>query len=502
MHSRRSQIPQRSRAVSEMAVLEVRQEGTRPLHLSPGHPLIVGHDERGQVTIVAGDHGKVEVRASGGAAVRINDVQVHGVAHARAGDFIALPDRSFLVQLLSRPLLARPILSSHESFEQRLNEEVTRAEVTGRPVSVLIVRSRALLGAGIADFLASPEIQALHERGASVIVGWAAASTLELLFSGVTPVEADEVREQLSEALGRLGRPFRWGWANTPTDALHPATLWGRALDRLLADQVESVEDLPHVDPVMIRLWSLCDVWAATKGGVLLQAEVGSGRETLARVIHERRTPQAPFVIVRSATFESLQWRESVARAAGGSLFVRNLGCLPPSERASFWQATSFRPMAGAQEHESQDAPTVVTVPALRDRSLDVLPIAEHLLARCSGFDGSPKLTVTPSLRQVLSRDWAGSVRELKNSLQLAALSVDASGDVLPEHVTSALTGQRGVGPRETDVRASLRSLERRSFLEALGRTNWNVTEAARVLGLPRRTVVYRMSRLGLKRPL
>jgi len=190
-----------------------------------------------------------------------------------------------------------------------------------------------------------------------------------------------------------------------------------------------------------------------------------------------------------------------VDRASGGSLYVRHLEGLPGAECSSFWQATAFRPMAGATVHEASAPPIVVTIPSLRDRPLDVLPIAEHVLARCAGFDGSRKLKLTPTARSVLSREWTGSVRELKNSLQFAALLVDSSGEVLPEHLAPALTRLPGVGLRETDVRASLRSVERRTFLEALGRTNWNVTEAARALGLPRRTIVYRMSRLGLKRP-
>jgi Bacterial regulatory protein, Fis family len=471
------------------------------LRLHPSQPLTIGDQENWQVKVVAGDDGTVEVRASGGAAVRVNDVQVRNVAHARAGDLIALPDRSLLVQLFSAFAPAPQALSSHEAFEQRFNEEVNRAASTREAASVMVVRSRALLGEGLAEFLTAPEFQAQRERHRSVIIGRAAPATLELLFPGATPIEADDIRERLSEALGRLGRPFRWGWASAPTDALDPATLWGRALDRLFADQAEPAEEFPHADPVMARLWSLCDIWAGMKGGLLVKAEVGSGRETLARVVHERRVSQAPFVVVRAATFDSSLWRASVDRASGGSLYVRHLEGLPVAECASFWQATAFRPMAGATAHEPSVPRIVVTMPSLRDRPLDVLPIAEHVLARCAGFDGSRKLKLTQAARSMLSREWTGSVRELKNSLQLAALLVDSSGEVLPDHLASTITRLPGVGPRETDLRASLRSVERRTFQEALGRTNWNVTEAARALGLPRRTIVYRMSRLGLKRP-
>ncbi len=352
-------------------------------------------------------------------------------------------------------------------------EEVNRAVPLRSPVSLLVVRSRALLGDGFGEFLASAEIQALGQRGLTVVIGQLAPGTLELLCPGASVVDADELREQLSEALGRLGRPFRWGWASAPTDGLNAVTLWGRVLDRLFAERVEPADELPHADPVMVRLRSLCDVWGGLKGGVSVQGEIGSGRETLARVIHERGSPHAPYVVVRSAAFDISSWRASVDRARGGTLYVRHPAALPPSELASFWDATAFRPMAGAGEQEHPVVPVVVAVPALRDRPLDVLPIAEHVLARCTGYDGSRKLKLTPAARSVLSKDHPGSVRELKNSLQRAALLVDASGEVLPEHLTVALGRLAAGGAQEVDLRASLRNLERRTLLEALGRTNW-----------------------------
>jgi hypothetical protein len=414
---------------------------------------------------------------------------------------ITLPDRSLLVQRFTPAALYRVALLNHEAFQRRLVEEVTRAEPTRAPVSILAVRSRSLLPGGLAEFLAAPELDILTKRGRLLCVGDAAPATLEFLCPGAAPSDADEVREQISEALGRLGHPVRWGWASAPLEALHPATLWGRCLDRFFGERLEAAEDLPHADPVMTRLSALCDIWAATKGGVLIEGEVGSGREVFGRLIHERCSEEAPFVVVKSATFDEAAWRTSVDRARTGTLYVRHLDALPPAVRAAFWDATGFRPMAGGEGEGSTSGPRIViAIPSLRDRPLDVVPIAEHVLARCSGFEGLRKMKLTPPARSVLSKEWVGSVRELKNSLQVAALQVDSSGEVLTEHLSSVLSRFSGA-PREADLRASLRNVERRSFLEALGRTNWNVTEAARVLGLPRRTIVYRMSRLGLKRP-
>ena len=91
-------------------------------------------------------------------------------------------------------------------------------------------------------------------------------------------------------------------------------------------------------------------------------------------------------------------------------------------------------------------------------------------------------------------------MRELKSELQIASLGADASGEILAQQLTSTIP-RMSESPGDLDLRAALRRLELSSLSEALARTNWNVTEAAHVLGLPRRTAVYRMSRLGLKRP-
>jgi Bacterial regulatory protein, Fis family/Sigma-54 interaction domain len=497
MQSRRS----RTRVLpkgSDLVLLEVAADRTRPHHLSSNRTLVFAGRDGWEVRIIATPDAIVDVHASGGAAVRVNDVQVRSVARARAGDLISLPDRSLVVQRFSTHIEASPLLANHEAFERRLIGELGQAVPAKVPISILVVRSRALLGDGLREFLETPEMKALAQ---TVVIGHLAPATLELLCPRGSTVESDQLREHLSETLGRLGRPFRWGWASAPTDGLSAVTLWGRVMDRLFAERVEPADELPYADPVMVRLSSLCDAWAGMKGGVFVQGEVGSGRETLARVIHERASSQAPYVVFRSGAFDSSLWRANVERAHGGTLYVRHPAALPSSELASFWDATSFRPMAGGKLDERATAPVVIALPALRDRPLDVLPIADHVLARCPGFEGSRKLRLTAAARSVLSKDWTGSVRELKSLLQRAALLGDASGEVLPEYLTGGEGRFAAGGSKESDLRASLRTMESRAFLEALGRTSWNVTEAARELGLPRRTVVYRMAKLGLKRP-
>ena len=266
MQSPRSRTRPTLPKISDLVLLEVAADGTRPLRLSSNHTLSFAGVDGWEVRIIAALDATVDVHASGGASVRVNDVQVRSLARARVGDLISLPDRSLLVQRFSTHVVTSPMLANHEAFERRLVEELGHAVAAKAPISILVVRSRALLGEGLEEFLATPEMQALIRPTQRVVIGHLGPATLELLFPGASTVIADQLREHLSEALGRLGRPFRWGWASVPTDGLSAVTLWGRVMDRLFAERVEPADELPHADPVMVRLWSLCDGWAATKG--------------------------------------------------------------------------------------------------------------------------------------------------------------------------------------------------------------------------------------------
>lgn len=110
---------------------------------------------------------------------------------------------------------------------------------------------------------------------------------------------------------------------------------------------------------------------------------------------------------------------------------------------------------------------------------------------------GRPRLTLAPEVERSLEIwPWPGDVAELGAALARAGRA--ALGDEIGLDVMPAAMG----GPAEReDLRHSLKAAERDLLLEALAKTRWNVTRAAVRLGLPRRTVVYRMARLGLKRP-
>jgi hypothetical protein len=490
-------------ASPDLTLLYIGPGSTHPVSLEVGRRLVIRGAHGDEVTVFAAGEGTVAVRPAHGTSVWVNDVQVRESGRARAGDLIALADRSVLVQRVSVARPAPTNASDHAAFLQRISEEVDYAQHRRTALSLLVVRSPLLVGESQAGFLASAISFAREHDLRPVATGQLARGTVELLCPGMTVVMAAQFREYLSEALGMSGAPFRWGWASLPTEAFSAATLLGRALDRLFSDQPEPVEDFPRADPVMARLWSLCDLWAGRPGGILMEGEEGSGRETLARAIHERRASPAHFVVATSATFDEAEWRATIERARGGTLYVRHLDALPMSEISSFWKATGFRPMAAVKERLlTPHPPTILSVPALRDRPSDIIPIAEHIVARAV-IIGRGGAKLTPPARVPLIRGpWNAGVRELKNVLRRAVLIVDESAEILPEHLEDRPAHLPRTGaPGETDLRAHVRSFEKQSLLEAIERSDWNVSEAARLMGIPRRTVVHRMRKLRLTRP-
>jgi DNA-binding NtrC family response regulator len=251
----------------------------------------------------------------------------------------------------------------------------------------------------------------------------------------------------------------------------------------------------------MTRLWSLADRWAQRSKGIVFVGEEGVGRETLARGIRRLGPAEAPFVVHRDADFEPARWAEDVARASGGALHVRHPEVLPEREWAAFLSATRFRPSANVDSRErlSLVAVDLIPVPALRNRRLDIEPIAEYVLHAVDARLARRRSSLRADVRSVLQR-WPTpeNVRGLRNAVILAALSMDGA-ELREDHF--ATRARPEPGPMRDRLRDHLRETERRALQDALQMANWNVSEAARLMDLPRRTFVYRMAKLAVRRP-
>jgi serine/threonine-protein kinase PknK len=264
---------------------------------------------------------------------------------------------------------------------------------------------------------------------------------------------------------------------------------------------------------------------------VLLSGESGTGKELAARALH-RHGPRArgPFVALNCAAIPASLVESELfgfergaftgadrARAGafecarGGVLFLDEIGELPLDVQAKLLrvlQDASFRPIVAATNRrlvEEVEAGRFradlyyrvrvveVPLPALRERPEDIDRLVPVLLERA----GRQELEFTPeALGKLRAHPWPGNVRQLENEItRLAALSSGAPvrpEDLqLPEIARSAALSRSLAG-------STLEEIEERAIRDTLELTRGSRTEAAKLLGLPRRTFYSRLKKYGL----
>ncbi len=277
---------------------------------------------------------------------------------------------------------------------------------------------------------------------------------------------------------------------------------------------------------------------------VLLWGESGTGKELAARALHEHGPRRAgPFVGVNVAAIapslleSELFGHEKGAftgadkprlglfrQAQGGTLFldeltemdlelqVRLLRVLeerqvrPVGSDASqpidvrIVAATNREPRAAVQSGRLREdlyfrlAVLSIRLPPLRERSGDVPALAQHFLAEIAAAKGMAPPALPPALTQALQRrSWPGNLRELRNAMQrLVALAGDGPlATTLPADATPRLAGG-GEPPLGFDLAA----IEQWAIERALAAAGGNKAEAARLLGIARRTLYSRLQEL------
>jgi transcriptional regulator with GAF, ATPase, and Fis domain len=286
---------------------------------------------------------------------------------------------------------------------------------------------------------------------------------------------------------------------------------------------------------------------APTDASVLLRGESGTGKSQLARWLHfKSKQARSAFVevhcaalsagVLESELFGHARGAFTGATAAheghliaadGGTLFLDEIGEVPESVQVKllrFLQQKEVVPVGetrprtvnarviSATNRDLENAVKEkrfredffyrldvfsITVPPLRERREDVLPLAEAWLAR----RGLPSEKLSAGARQaLLARDWPGNVRELENALERAVI-LAGEGEL-----TEAWFAQQRTAPKE-DVGGllgegfDLDEFELRLIRAALERTGDNKAAAARLLGITRRRLYSRLDSLSKSAP-
>jgi two-component system, NtrC family, nitrogen regulation response regulator NtrX len=288
---------------------------------------------------------------------------------------------------------------------------------------------------------------------------------------------------------------------------------------------------------------------ARSDARVLVTGESGTGKELLAAHIHaESPFSAGPFVKVNCAaiptelieselfghekgafTGATSARRGKFELADGGTLFLDEVGDLHASSQAKLLrvlQEGEFHRVGGEQSIRvtvrvigatNRDLIELVTqqkfredlyyrlcvvpvrMPSLRERRDDIRPLAEYFLGEfCARNNFKPKQFDAAAFEALEDYSWPGNIRELRNTVERMAILT--RGDMLEaESVPVEIRIARAPGPRG-NLREAKESAEREHILRALEESKWNVSSAARVLGMERTNLHKRIRALGLAR--
>jgi DNA-binding NtrC family response regulator len=307
--------------------------------------------------------------------------------------------------------------------------------------------------------------------------------------------------------------------------------------------------------PEMVRIYQLIVQIASTPTTVLITGESGTGKELVARAIHARSGRAShPFVAINVAAIpdalvesELFGYEKGAFTGAhvkklgrfelahGGTIFLDEIGSLRLDLQTKLLRALQEREIerlggvraipvdvriVAATNVNLKDAVRArafredlyyrlnvvpVHVPPLRERREDIGPLVQYFVRKIARECGRDVRGVSAGALEVLTRyDWPGNVRELENVLHRAVVLTRSQvihlQDV-PLDVAMPETGSRVGEDTGPPLREALEQFERQYILRVLEGVGWNVSHAARRLGVHRNTVLTKLSAWRIQRP-
>ena len=319
----------------------------------------------------------------------------------------------------------------------------------------------------------------------------------------------------------------------TPSARPHEAL----SVDSLAVTQVCGVGHLLGESTAMHRLFDQIRRVAPTRTHVLIIGENGSGKEVVARCLHELSPlVEGPFLIANCNAIASDQIENELfglegatkgcfERAAGGTLLLDEITALPPDTQVKLLRALESGRMTrvGASREidvhcrvmaaSNRDPEFAVkegklradllyrisvfpiVVPPLRDREEDAELLAQYFLATLNTDEGTAKRFSEDSLACIRQYAWPGNVRELRNAVHRAYLLADEELDVrsvVGKSPVSLALGQEQA--LRIPVGTNLADAERWMIIATLRKCGGNKTRAAALLGVSLKTLYNRLN--------
>jgi two-component system, NtrC family, response regulator len=288
--------------------------------------------------------------------------------------------------------------------------------------------------------------------------------------------------------------------------------------------------------PEMMKVGKTIERVASAAVSVMLLGASGTGKELLARAVHEKSRRKGEFIAINCAAIpENLLEAElfgyergaftgavksnvgTIELAEGGTLFLDEVGDIPLPLQVKllrFLQERVIERIGGRQPiavdtrivcatHQDLEAmiadgrfredlyyrlaEIVVKIPSLAERSGDAVLLARHFVNRFSRELNPNVRSLAPdAIAAIDAYAWPGNVRELENRLKRAVIMADGKS------VSAAdldLSGSADEEPRAINLRAAREVADRKAIRQAMSRTENNISSAAKLLGVSRPTL-------------
>ena len=311
------------------------------------------------------------------------------------------------------------------------------------------------------------------------------------------------------------------------------------------------VGDFVSHSPIMSDLFDILPAVAVSSSTILIQGETGTGKELLAKAIHDLG-PRAdkPFVAINCGALpDSLLESElfgykkgaftgatqdkpgRFALAGEGTLFLDEIGEISPALQVRLLrvlQEQTYEPLGSVHSEKSKARIIVAThrdlskmvasgdfrqdlyyrihvvdlkLPALNERKEDIPLLAEQFVKNFNKIQQrSIRGVGSRALSLLMAHDWPGNVRELENVIERAFV-LCTSDEIGPQHLPAELGGRHGKESQGGDIDSVRQLAEKQSIQAALKRNQFNRAATARELGIHKTTLYRKMKSLDIPFP-
>jgi len=308
------------------------------------------------------------------------------------------------------------------------------------------------------------------------------------------------------------------------------------------------IEDIVHASHKMQDILKLVRAAAKADSPVLINGETGTGKELIAKALHSESGRKGPFLAINCSAITSGLLESELfghvkgaftgadrdkqglfAAAHGGTLFLDEIADLPLDLQPKLLRVLQENEIrkVGATRSEPIDTRVIVAsgaslyqlvearkfrqdlffrlavidinLPPLRERPEDIIPLAEYFLQSICTRERRPVPTVPEDSRQnLVGYSWPGNVRELENYLEKALIFSHGETLTLPP-LRLRQSSAAGFNAEEYSLKVASRRLEEEYIRKALARTDGNRTQAATLLEISLRSLMYKIKEYGIE---